>query len=153
MSINHVSISGNLTRSPELRSTTGGTSILSFGIAVNERVKNGSTGEWEDHPNFFDCVMFGKRADSLSRILDKGMKVAVSGRLRYSSWEKDGQKRSKVEVIADEIDLMQRRDGAGDNRGSNPDNYSGGYQNGPQNGSRGSSGAYQTDTYDDDIPF
>lgn len=109
MSINMVCISGNLTRDPELRATGGGTSVLQFGVAVNERVKNPQTEEWEDRPNFVDCVMFGKRAEALSNLLDKGMKVAVEGRLRYSSWEKDGQRRSKLEVVAEEVELMSRQ--------------------------------------------
>lgn len=108
MSINSVTIAGNLTREPELRSTAGGTAVLSFGIAVNDRRKNAS-GQWEDVPNFFECVTFGNRATALSDILTKGMKVAVAGKLHYSSWEKDGQKHSKVDIIAQEIELMQNR--------------------------------------------
>ncbi len=106
MSINQVTISGNLTRDPELRATGSGTQILHFGVAVNDRRRNQQTGEWEDYPNFVDCVVFGKRAEALSRLLSKGSKVAVSGRLRYSAWEKDGARRSKLEVIAEEVDLM-----------------------------------------------
>lgn len=159
MSINHVSISGNLTRDPELRSTSGGMQVLSLGVAVNERVKNQSTGEWEDRPNFVDCVVFGNRAEALSRFLSKGSKVAVSGRLRYSAWEKDGQKRSKLEVIVDELDLMSQRQQA---------------QNAPQTAQRPGYGANvphsapapaqaqptaqsapygQMDIYDEGIPF
>lgn len=109
MSINRVNLSGNLTREPELRQTQGGTAILSFGIAVNDRRRNQS-GEWEDVPNFIDCIVFGARAEPLSRMLSKGMKVAVEGKLRYSSWEaKDGSKRSKIEVAVDEIEFMERR--------------------------------------------
>lgn len=108
MSINQVAITGNLTRSPELRATQSGTPVLSFGVAVNDRRKNAS-GNWEDVPNFFECVTFGNRATALSDILTKGMKVAISGKLHYSSWEKDGQKHSKVDIIASEIELMQNR--------------------------------------------
>ena len=99
MSINRVNITGNLTRDPELKSTAGGTQVLRFGVAVNDRVKNQQTDKWEDRPNFVDCVTFGRRAEALANILTKGMKVAVEGRLRYSSWEaQDGSKRSKLEV-------------------------------------------------------
>lgn len=108
MSINQVSITGNLTREPELRATQSGTAVLSFGIAVNDRRKN-SSGQWEDVPNFFECVTFGNRATGLSDILAKGMKVAIAGKLHYSSWEKDGQKHSKVDIIANEVELMQNR--------------------------------------------
>ena len=109
MSINQVSITGNLTREPEIRSTQSGTAVLSFGIAVNDRRKNQQTGQWEEVPNFFECVTFGNRATALWDILTKGMKVAISGKLHYSSWEKDGQKHSKVDIIANEVELMQNR--------------------------------------------
>lgn len=110
MSINRVNISGNLTRDPELRATAGGTQVLGFGVAVNDRRRNQRTGEWEDYPNFIDCTMFGNRAEALSRILRKGMKVAIEGKLRYSSWEdKNGSgRRSKVEIIPDEVVLMSQ---------------------------------------------
>lgn len=108
MSINQVSITGNLTRQPEIRTTQNGTAVLSFGIAVNDRRKNAS-GNWEDVPNFFECVTFGNRATALWDILTKGMKVSIAGKLHYSSWEKDGQKHSKVDIIANEIELMQNR--------------------------------------------
>lgn len=108
MSVNQVAVTGNLTRAPELRATHGGTAVLSFGIAVNDRRKN-SSGQWEDVPNFFECVTFGNRANALSDILTKGMKVAISGKLHYSSWEKDGQKHSKVDIIANDVELMQNR--------------------------------------------
>lgn len=111
MSINRVCISGNLTRDPEMRATNSGMQVLGFGVAVNDRRKNPQTGEWEDYPNFVDCTMFGNRAEAVSRFLAKGMKVAIEGKLRYSSWERDGQKRSKLEVIVDEIELMVRREG------------------------------------------
>ena len=113
MSINRVNISGNLTRDAELRSTASGMSVLGFGVAVNDRRKNQQTGEWEDFPNFVDCVMFGARADALHQHLSKGAKVAVEGKLRWSQWEKDGQRRSKLEVVVDEIEFMSRRDDQG----------------------------------------
>ena len=110
MSINRVNISGNLTRDPELRVTGSGTQILSFGVAVNDRRRNPQTGEWEDYPNFVDCVVFGARAEPLSRFLSKGTKVAIEGKLRYSSWEsKDGSKRSKLEVVVDEVEFLSSR--------------------------------------------
>lgn len=108
MSINRVIISGNLTRDGELRRTQSGTAILSMGVAVNDRRKNNQTGEWEDVPNFIDAILFGKRAESLANYLVKGTKVCIEGKLRYSTWERDGQKRSKIEVIADDIELMSR---------------------------------------------
>ncbi len=110
MGINRVVISGNLTRDAQLTQSSGGTPILRLGVAVNDRRKNSRTGEWEDYPNFVDCVMFGARAQGVSRYLTKGIKVAVEGRLRYSSWEKDGERRSKLEVFVDELEFMSRGD-------------------------------------------
>ena len=117
MSINSVNIVGNIGRDPELRSTTSGSHLLTFSVAVNDRVKDAS-GEWTDYCNWVDVVVFGNRAEPLSNILTKGMKVAVNGKLRYSSWERDGKTRSKLEVIANDIDIMQRRDD--DGGGYNP---------------------------------
>lgn len=106
-----MNITGNLTRDPELRATQGGTQVLHLGVAVNDRRRNPQTGNWEDYPNFIDCVMFGTRAEAIQRYLSKGTKVAIEGRLRYSSWERDGQKRSKIEVVIDEIEFMSSRQG------------------------------------------
>ncbi|NLG10786.1 MAG: single-stranded DNA-binding protein [Coriobacteriaceae bacterium] len=110
MSINKVMISGNLTRDPELRSTTSGMSVLGMSVAVNDRRKNQSTGEWEDYPNYIDCTLFGARAEGVAKFLTKGSKVAIEGKLRWSQWERDGQKRSKIEVIVDEIEFLTSRD-------------------------------------------
>lgn len=110
MSINRVTISGNLARDPELRTTATGNPVLGFSVAVNDRRKNNATGEWEDHPNFVDCTMFGTRAEKITPYLSKGTKVAIDGKLRWSQWERDGQKRSKIEVIIDEIEFMSRGD-------------------------------------------
>ena len=87
MSINKVMIAGNLTRDPELRETPSGFQVLSFDVAVNDRRKNNTTGEWEDYANFVDCTMFGNRAASVSRFLAKGSKVAIEGKLRWSQWQ------------------------------------------------------------------
>lgn len=111
MSINKVVVSGNLTRDPEMR-MAGQTPLLQMGIAVNDRKKNNETGQWEDVPNFFDVIIFGARAESLSRFLAKGTKVVVSGRLRWSQWQNNqGEKRSKVEIIADDVEFMNPRSG------------------------------------------
>ena len=82
--------------------------MLGFGMAVNDRRKNQATGEWEDYPNFIDCTIFGSRAEGVAKYLAKGTKVAVEGKLRWSSWEKDGNKRSKIEVIVDELEFMSK---------------------------------------------
>lgn len=152
MSVNRVCISGNLTRDCDLRSTQGGMSILGFGVAVNDRRKDPSTGEWKDYPNFVDCVVFGKRAEALSKLLRKGMKVAVEGKLRYSSWEKDGQRRSKLEVIADEVDLMQRRE-AQTMSDAEVDRTFRREVTSAAGGSVNDASNYVDDVYDSDIPF
>lgn len=105
MSINSVSISGNLGRDPELRVTPTGTSVLSLSVAVNDRVRDQQTGEWRDRANWVDVVVFGSRADAIAPRLAKGSKVVVSGRLRWSQWQdkQTGTNRSKLEVIADEV--------------------------------------------------
>lgn len=112
MSINRVIITGNLTRDPELRATGSGMSVLKMGVAVNDRRKNQQTGEWEDVPNFVDVTVFGARAEALSRFLSKGSKVAIEGKLRWSQWEsQQGDKRSKLEVVADEVEFLSSREG------------------------------------------
>ena len=114
MSINRAMITGNLTRDPEVRNTQSGMAVLNLGVAVNDRRKNNQTGEWEDVPNFIDCVMFGTRAESVSRYLRKGSKVAIEGKLRWSQWEdKQGGKRSKIEVVVDDLEFMSRDGGDG----------------------------------------
>lgn len=93
MSINRVCISGNLTRDPEIRSTAGGTSVMGFGVAVNERRKNAQTGEWEDYPNFIDCTLFGRRAEALERYLSKGSKGLHRGQ---AAMEPVGERRPEA---------------------------------------------------------
>ncbi len=109
MSINKVFISGNLTRDPEMRTTQGGTVVMGLGVAVNDRRKNPTTGQWEDVPNYVDCTMFGNRASAVSQYLSKGAKVSIEGKLRWHSWQdQNGNNRSKLDVIVDEIELMAR---------------------------------------------
>ena len=140
MSINRVCISGNLTRDPVLRSTSGGMSVLSMGVAVNDRRKNQQTQQWEDYANFVDCTMFGNRAASVARFLAKGSKVAIEGKLRWSQWEtQDGGRRSKLEVVVDELEFMSRNE-----NGSQGQAYGRGEVAQP---------AMEAVPYDDEIPF
>ena len=110
-SINRVVLVGNLTRDPELRQMPNGNSVCSLGLAVNDRVKDKSTGEWTDYANFFDIDVFGAQGENCSRFLTKGRQVAIEGKLRWRSWEKDGQKRSKVSVVADNVQFIGPREG------------------------------------------
>ena len=149
MSINRVIISGRLTRDPEIRSTAGGMAIMSFGVAVNDRRKNQQTGEWEDYVNWISCTMFGARAESVSRYLSKGTKVSIEGKLRWSQWEKDGQKRSKIDVIVDEIEFMSSR--------NDQSSYGGGHTGGYSAPEEAPISAPVVDAhssvYDEDLPF
>ena len=158
MSINRVIISGNLTRDPELRRTQTGMAIMSLGVAVNDRRRNNQTGEWEDYANYIDCTMFGTRAESLSNILTKGTKVAIEGKLRWSQWERDGQKRNKIEVIIDEVEIMSSRNGGqggyqGNQGGSSYQQGNAGYQSQPAPVAQAPVIDASSSVYDDDIPF
>lgn len=151
MSINRVAISGNIGNDPDLRQTASGVQVLSFSVAVNDRVK-GEDGQWTDRPNWIDCTMFGARAQSVSRFLSKGSKVAIEGKLRWSQWERDGQKRSKIEVIVDEIEFMTSRGDAPSQATAQPVRQQAPYQ--PQMGGMPQAVGPVTGTiYDDDIPF
>ena len=122
---NTVELIGNITRDPELRFTPSGAAVANFGLAVNRRWRNQQTNEWEEQVSFFDIVCWRELAENVAESLTKGSRVMVSGRLDQRSWETDqGEKRSKVEVVADEIGPSlrwataqvtknERRDGGG----------------------------------------
>ena len=165
--INRVIISGRLTRDPDVRTTAGGTTVMGLGVAVNDRRRNQQTGQWEDYSNFIDCTMFGSRAEALSRILTKGMLVCIEGRLRWSQWERDGQKRSKIEVIVDEVEMPSRSQGASGD-GSQPYGSAQGYAPAAAPASGYNAGGYgqpaptyaapmaqppMDQVYDEEIPF
>jgi single-strand DNA-binding protein len=123
MNINRVVLTGNLTRDPDLRATGGGLAICKLGIAVNTRKKN-SSGDWEEKPNFFRVTVFGKQAENCAQYLKKGRPVAIDGRLEWSTWETEGQKRESVDIIADSVQFLAGRDDAG----GNGNGYSSGVQ-------------------------
>ena len=165
--INRIIISGRLTRDPDVRTTAGGTTVMGLGVAVNDRRRNQQTGQWEDYTNFIDCTMFGSRAEALSRILTKGMLVCIEGRLRWSQWERDGQKRSKIEVIVDEVEMPSRSQGASGD-GSQPYGSAQGYAPAAAPASGYNAGGYgqpaptyaapmaqppMDQVYDEEIPF
>jgi single-strand DNA-binding protein len=107
--INRVVLVGRLTRDPELRHLPSGSPVLQLGLAVNGRQQD-QMGNWVDKPNFFDVKLFGNRAESLAQHLAKGRRIGVDGRLDWSSWEaQDGSKRSKVEIVAFEIQFLDSR--------------------------------------------
>jgi single-strand DNA-binding protein len=117
MNINRVVLTGNLTRDPEVRSTPNGLAICKLGIACNTRKKNSSTGTWEEKPNFFRVTVFGAQAENCGQYLKKGRPVAIDGRLEWSSWESEGQKRESVDIIADSVQFLGGRDDAGNGNG------------------------------------
>ena len=100
----NVTIVGNMTREPELRFTPAGQATASFGVAVNRRWQNRQTNEWEESTSFFDVVCWSTLAENVAASLSKGARVLVTGRLEQRSWEnQEGEKRSKVEISADEV--------------------------------------------------
>jgi single-strand DNA-binding protein len=104
MADNVVTLTGNITRDPELRFTNTGQANASFGLAVNRKWQNRQTQEWEEATSFFDVVCWREMAENVSESLPRGARVVVTGRLEQRSWESDdGSKRSKIEVIADEV--------------------------------------------------
>lgn len=111
-SLNKVILLGNLTRDPELRYTPNGTPVSSFGMAINRRYRQGE--EWRDEVCYVDIVTFGRQAETVGEYLSKGNLAMVEGRLQWRSWEtEDGQKRSKHEVVANNVQFMPRMQGEG----------------------------------------
>ena len=101
---NGIHLTGNLTRDPELSFGNSGTAITKMGVAINNRRKNDATGEWEDgEPKFFDVTCFGTLDENVAESLERGMRVTLNGKLDYQTWEKDGERRSKVLVVADSV--------------------------------------------------
>ncbi|WP_130811417.1 single-stranded DNA-binding protein [Olsenella sp. Marseille-P4559] len=108
MSLNKVAISGNLGKDSELRVTQGGTAVLTFSVAVNERRRQ-QDGAYQDKANWIDCVMFGKRAEGIQPYLRRGSKLALTGHLNQNKYEHDGKTYSRIEVVVDEVELMNTR--------------------------------------------
>jgi len=118
-SLNQVTLMGNLTRDPELRQTPTGQSVTSFSLALNRSYKDQS-GEWQEATDYIDIVCWGPLAERVAQYLSKGRRCLVQGRLQSRSWEQDGQKRSKVEVLANDVTFLDSR-GAGGEDGFNQD--------------------------------
>jgi len=132
-SFNRVILVGNLTRDPELRYIPSGTAVSEIGLAVNERVKRNE--QWVDETVFVDITLWGRTAEVANEYLSKGSPVLIEGRLKLDTWEKDGQKRSKLRVTAEKMQMLGSREGgpkAGGGGGGRP-------------ASRGSSGGGQDD--------
>jgi single-strand DNA-binding protein len=106
-SYNHVVLMGNVTRDIEVKFLQSGTAVCDMGMAINERVKRGD--DYVDEPVFVDVTLFGKQAEVAGEYLSKGAPVLIAGRLKYEQWEKDGQKRSKLKVVADKLQMLGQR--------------------------------------------
>lgn len=150
-SYNRVILVGNLTRDPELRYIPSGTAVSDISLAVNDRVKKGD--QWVDETTFVDITLWGRTAEVCNEYMSKGSSVLIEGRLKLESWEKDGQKRSKLKVIADKMQMLG---------GKSPGGGGGGGGGGPHRQSSSQSGGYDSnDDYssspsmppDSEIPF
>jgi single-strand DNA-binding protein len=142
--INRVVLVGRLTRDAELKYTSGGQAVCKFSIAINRRRKSGD--QWEDEANFFDIVLWGRQGEALNQYLLKGKQVGIEGELRQDRWQQDGQNRSKIEIVASNIQLL----GSG---GQSGQGGQGSYQNEREQGGPASSEVPQADDFTDDIPF
>ncbi|MBC7581606.1 single-stranded DNA-binding protein [Aeromicrobium sp.] len=117
-SLNQVTLMGNLTRDPELRQTPTGQNVTSFSLALNRSYKDAS-GEWQEATDYIDIVAWGPLAERVSQYLTKGRRCLVQGRLQSRSWEQDGQKRNKVEVLANDVTFLDSRGEGGEGAGGN----------------------------------
>jgi single-strand DNA-binding protein len=153
--INRVVLTGNLTRDPELRSTSSGMSVCSLRIACNTRRKDQSSGDWVDKPNYFDVTVWGAQGENCARFLAKGRPVAIDGRLEWREWQdQNGNNRQAVDIIADAVQFLGSREdnGGGGGNGFTPrsdvpaDTSDFAPAGAPAGGGSSSAG-------DDDIPF
>jgi len=162
--INHVVLVGRLTRDAELKYTASGQAVCKFSIAVNRRRKNGD--QWEDEANYFDIVLWGRQGESLNQYLLKGKSIGVDGELRQDRWQQDGQNRTKVEIVANNVQLLGGNPASGGFGTGGSDGNSGGSSRGQPDGGtgQGSYGSSQSrrdgniappsdDNFTDDIPF
>lgn len=149
-SYNRVILIGNLTRDPELRYTPSGMAVTDIGLAVNDR-KKGQNGEWVEETTFVDITLWGRTAEVVSEYCAKGKPLMVEGRLKLDTWETDGQKKSKLKVVGEKVQLLGSREGGGG--GSAGD---GSYrQSAPrqQSSNAGNYETYDQPPPDDEVPF
>ena len=149
-SYNRVVLVGNLTRDVELRYTPGGTAVTDIAIAVNDKVKRNE--QWVDEVSFFDVTLWGRTAEVASEYLSKGSPILIEGRLKQDRWEQDGQKRSKVKVIGEKMQMLSSRgSGGGGGGGSVQAPHSSGQQTNQQHSA--ASAPAQGPPQDDEVPF
>jgi len=162
-SVNQVILLGNLTRDPEVRQTPNGRSVCSFSLALNRAYKDQS-GEWQEVTDYVDIVAWGPLGERVAQYLSKGRRALVQGRLQSRSWEQEGQKRSKVEVLADDVTFVDGRggEGGGEGGGAPRQNFSGNSGGGASASSGSGKGKKKDEVIEDigdepinldDIPF
>jgi single-strand DNA-binding protein len=159
--LNRVFLIGRLTRDAELKFTQSGQAVGKFSIAVNRKRKVGD--QWEDEANFFDATLWGRQAESLNQYLVKGKQVGLDGELRQDRWEQDGQKRSKVEIIVNNIQLLGGGQSSGGQGGSSysargdssqvAESWEGGGSYTPRPAAPPPRKESLSDNFSDDIPF
>lgn len=156
-SLNKVMLIGNTGRDAEMRYLSTGTAKTDFTLAVNSR-RRGPNGEWENQTDWFNVVLFGERAERISQFITKGIQLYVEGRLSQRQWDDDqGQRHYRTEVIASNIEFLDRRsDGGGERRGGGGDDWGSSSSGGNRGGTTGYGGPArggQDDTDIDDLPF
>ena len=147
-SYNRVVLVGNLTRDPELRYIPSGTAVSDITLAVNDRYKN-ANGEWVEEVNFIDVTLWARQAEVACEYLSKGSSVLIEGRLKYDTWEKEGQKHSKLRVVGERMQMLGSRGGSSSQSQSDYDSSEYSQPAGASAGSGGSPG----ESGGDDIPF
>jgi single-strand DNA-binding protein len=149
-SFNRVILVGNLTRDPELRYIPSGTAVSEIGLAVNDRVKRNE--QWVDETTFVDITLWGRTAEVANEYLSKGSPVLIEGRLKLDTWEKDGQKRSKLRVVGERMQMLGGRD-SGQRSGGRPTSRGAGGGDADYEDEVHSSSAPSPGFPDDEIPF
>ncbi|MCA9214195.1 MAG: single-stranded DNA-binding protein [Planctomycetales bacterium] len=148
-SYNRVVLVGNLTRDIELKYTPSGLAVTDIGLAVNDRKKT-QTGEWVDETTFVDITLWGRQAEVAGEYLSKGSSVLIEGRLKLDTWETDGQKRSKLRVVGERMQMLGGRSGGG---GGGPHNRSQSQDNEYSQAAGPGSSSQHDEPSDSDIPF
>ena len=141
--INRVILVGRLTRDAELKYTTSGQAVCKFSLAINRRRRVGE--QWEDEVNYFDIVLWGRQGEALNQYLQKGKQIGVEGELRQDRWQQDGQNRTRVEVVANNIQLLGG--GSGGQGGQGPVSGGASWQKRPEET------VADDNDFTDDIPF
>ena len=147
-SYNRVVLVGNLTRDVELRYIPSGTAVTDITLAVNERIKRND--QWVEEANFFDVTLWGRTAEVAGEYLSKGSPVLIEGRLKQDKWEQDGEKRSKVKVIGERMQMLGSRPGSSQ---ANGNSGGGSYSKPPQTNEQPTPAPQQGPPPADEVPF